>query len=611
MTSARFLVCLLVACSHPAAPAKDPTPPPVTQGVQVGQGAQVAPVRRAVTLSIIGTNDLHGALERLPLFAGFMANLRAARAADGGGVVLLDGGDMFQGTLESNLSEGADVVRAYNYLGYAAAAVGNHEFDYGPEGPAAIAQTPQDDPRGALKARAREAKFPFVVSNVLDGATGAQIAWPNVQASVLVEVAGVKVGIIGATTESTPRTTMPANFIGLQMAPPAPAIAEQARALRARGAEIVVATMHIGAACRKLEDPDDLSSCDRNQELFPLIAGLPKGLVDVIVAGHTHSVIAHRIEGIAVIESGSSGRAFGRVDLRIGPDGRVTDVRIDKPHATCPADDRGNPVMVAACKPGDYEGRPVVPDPQVQQIVDEALARAGERRKEKLGVTLAKVVTRAHGTESAEGNLFTDLMLAARPDAQVSVTNGGGLRADLPAGELTYGQLFEAMPFDNRFAIIDLTGADLRKLVVGNLTEGSDSRRSIAFLSWSGLTAKARCKGDKLDVQIAVAGKPLKDSARYKLATSDFLASGGDGSLVKLQLPDAAITMTDTIIRDAISDVLRGWKGTPRAAIDPARLHSAKVRRIDYEGRRPVSCGAGAPAGQEPASKEPAKEADR
>jgi len=589
------LLCVwfLVACSHPAAPANavSSTPPPENVVSSTPPPAQ----RGAVTLSIVGTNDLHGALERLPLLAGFVANLRAARAADGGGVLLLDGGDMFQGTLESNLGEGADVVRVYNALGYTAVAVGNHEFDYGPEGPAATAATSQDDPRGALKARAREAKFPFVVSNILDAATGARIDWPNMPASVMVEVAGVKVGIIGASTESTPYTTMPANFAGLKMAPAAPAIAEQAKALRARGAQVIVATMHIGSSCKQFDDPDDSSSCDKSEELFPLLAGLPRGAVDVIVAGHTHAAMAHRLAGVAVIEAATGGRAFGRVDLRIGPDGRLTDVHIDKPHLMCALDSHGNPVPVAECAPGSYEGKPVVADPEIQKIVDTALARAGERRKEKLGVTLTQIVTRAHTAESPEGNLFCDLMLAARPDAQVSLTNGGGLRADLPGGELTYGQLFEALPFDNRFAIVEITGKDLRKLVTDNLQHGG------AFLSWGGLTAKARCKAGKFDVQIAVAGKPLAEGRTYKLATSDFLASGGDGVIGRLKLPGAAIQMTDVIIRDAVSDVLRGWKATPKATIDAARLYSKTAPRLDYEGKRPVACGAS------PASKEPAE----
>ncbi|MBC7975816.1 MAG: 5'-nucleotidase C-terminal domain-containing protein [Myxococcales bacterium] len=584
MKSARLLVCLVVACSHPAAPTTTTTSPKPAP----------PPPRAPVTISIIGTNDLHGAVDRLPLFAGYIANLRAARAADGGGVVLVDGGDMFQGTLESNLAEGADVVKAYNQIGYAAVAVGNHELDYGPVGPAVIAQSATDDPRGALKTRASEAKYPFVVSNILDAATGARVDWPNMPAATLIEVAGIQVGIIGASTESTPYTTMPANFLGLKMTAPAPAITEQAQQLRARGAQVIIATMHIGSSCKQFDNPDDLSSCEQDQEVFQLIAGLPPGTVDVIVGGHTHAGMAHRIQNIAVIESFSSGRAFGRVDLQIGPDGRVIGTKIAKPHAICPLDKNNNPPPVAECTPGDYEGKPVVADPEVQKIADAAAARAAVRRKELLGVTLTAPVTRAHGVESPEGNLLCDLMLAARPDAQVSVTNGGGLRADLPAGQLTYGQLFAAVPFDNRFAILDVTGRDLRTLVEGNLQRGG------GFLSWGGLTAKARCKGDKLDVQIRVAGKPLVETARYKLATSDFLASGGDGMIGRLTLPPTAIRVTDVIIRDALADVLRGYKAA-KATIDPAKLVVAGKPRLDYPGKRPVTCGA--PADATPANK--------
>ena len=95
--------------------------------------------------------------------------------------MLVDAGDMFQGTLESNIGEGAAVVRAYNVLRYDAAAIGNHEFDFGPVGPAPAPRTPADDPRGALKARAAEARFPFLAANLVDAATGAPPAWPNVR----------------------------------------------------------------------------------------------------------------------------------------------------------------------------------------------------------------------------------------------------------------------------------------------------------------------------------------------------------------------------------------------------------------------------------------------
>ena len=566
--TARWLIALaFVACSQPAArPEKGPRPPP-----QKKPGA--------ITLTLLGTNDLHGALERLPMFAGYVANVRAARHADGGGVVLVDAGDMFQGTLESNLSEGAAVVRAYNQIGYSAAAVGNHEFDFGPEGPAATAASVEDDPRGALKKRAAEAKFPLVVANVLDKQSGARIKWPNMPASTLIEVAGVKVGIIGATTESTPFTTMPANFVGLQMAKPGLAIAEEAKQLRDKGAVVIIVTAHIGSKCKNLDQPNDISSCDQNEELFHMISDLPKGTVDAIVAGHTHAAMAHRISDIAVIESYSSGRAFGRVDLRIAPDGHVTSVKVHKPQMLCPGEGDGNPMPLASCKPVAYEGKPVAPDPAVQLIVDEALAKAGARRSEKLGVALAGKVTKSYGEESVEGNWFCDLMLAAQPTANVSVTNGGGLRADIPAGDLTYGALFEAMPFDNRFAVVDLKGSHLRKLVTSNLQRGG------SILSWGGLAAKASCNGNKLDVAITVAGKPLADNASYKLVTSDFLASGGDGLIGRLKLADGAVKMTDTIIRDAMAEVLRKQKGT----VDPAKYTAKK--RLDYPGKRPVQCG--------------------
>jgi 2',3'-cyclic-nucleotide 2'-phosphodiesterase (5'-nucleotidase family) len=568
------VAALACACSQPA---KDvgPKQPPTGK-----------PKPGAVTLTIIGTNDLHGALARLPLLGGFIANLRAARAADGGGVVLVDAGDMFQGTLESNITEGADVVRAYNAIGYTAAAVGNHEFDFGPEGPAVTPSSADDDARGALKARAKEAKFPIITANILDQKTMTRIKWPNMPASLLVEVAGIKVGIIGASTEATPFTTMPANFVGLAMSAPAAAVAEEAKALRDQGARVIVVTCHIGSKCKNLDQPNDTSSCDKNEELFKMIGDLPKGVVDVIVAGHTHAAIAHRISDIAVIESYSSGRAFGRVDLRIAPDGHVTAAKIQKPHPICSNEgdserDSANPVAVADCKPGDYEGKPVVADAKVQAIVDEALARAEKRRSEKLGVTFAGAITKSYGNESAEGNLFTDLMLAANPGTQVAVTNGGGLRADMPGGPLTYGVLFEAMPFDNRFAVVELKGVHLRKLVTSNLQRGG------AILSWGGLAAKARCKGDALDVTITVAGKPLDEKATYKLVTSDFLASGGDGLIGRLKLPDGSVKMTDVIIRDAMAEVLKKQKGT----IDPAQLYSKTKKRMDYEGERPVECG--------------------
>ena len=576
-------VAILVACAAACSSAPPPHPIDRTTPPTLKKGAR--------TLTIIGTNDLHGAIDRLPLLGGFLANVRAARAADGGGVLVLDAGDMFQGTLESNMAEGADIVTAYNALHYDAVCIGNHEFDFGPEGPLAVPKSVEDDPRGALKQRASEAKFPFLVSNINDKSSGNRIKWPNMPPSTLVEVAGTMVGIIGASTESTPYTTMPANFAGLEIAPTSAAITAEAKALRTKGAQIIVVVAHIGSACEKLDKPNDTSSCKRDEELFKVITDLPAGLVDVWVGGHTHAAVAHRINDVAVIESYSSGRAFGRVDLRL-TDTHVSGVTIQKPHMMCPLDKDDNPIPVRDCKPEPYEGKPVVPDADVQKIVEASEQRASKLRDEKLGPTLSGVVTKSYGSESAEGNWLTDLMLAARPDAHVALTNGGGLRADVPAGDLTYGRLYQAMPFDNRFAMVDVKGKHIRRLVSSNLQRGG------GIFSWGGLTVKARCKDGSLVAEIKIGGKPLDDEAAYKLVTSDFLASGGDGMIGRLKLPESATTMTDDIIRDAIATVLRKRKGR----VDPAQLYSPTKKRLDYEGERPVECSK---AGKTPTTQEP------
>ena len=168
------------------------------------QGPASVPVDRSrpVTLSIVGTTDLHGfALPSrgrggLALLGGYLRNLRAARAGDGGAVLLLDAGDTFQGGIESNLSEGALVVDAYNALGYDALAIGNHEFEYGAVD---IWDGDQEstDMRGALKAAAVRARFPFLAANLIDEATERPVNWPNVRPSTIVVHVGTIVVLFG------------------------------------------------------------------------------------------------------------------------------------------------------------------------------------------------------------------------------------------------------------------------------------------------------------------------------------------------------------------------------------------------------------------------------
>jgi 2',3'-cyclic-nucleotide 2'-phosphodiesterase (5'-nucleotidase family) len=552
--------------------------------------ASAALAAEPVVISVVATTDLHGHVESLPWLAGHLANLRAARAAGGGAVVLVDAGDMFQGTLESNLGEGAAVVRGYNALGYTAVAIGNHEFDFGPAGPAHVPTRAGDDPQGALKARAAEARYPFLAANVRASGSQQPIAWKNVRPHAVVTVAGVKLAIIGGTTMSTPRATHPRNFAGLEVRPLLDAVTESARAARAAGATVVIVVTHAGGECRRFELPDDLSSCDPGEEIFVLARALPAGLVDAIAAGHTHQGVAHRVAGIAIVQAHAEGRAFARIDLAVDrTTGKLVSSKIFAPTWLCGGPRRVPSFARDACKPAPYEGAPVRFDDHLARVIAPDVARAARRRAQPLGVTLSAPVWRANGTESPLGNLAADLMRAETPEADVAFINGGSLRADLPAGPLSYGKLYEAFPFDDGLSTLRLTAADLGKLIARNL-----ARRG-GILSLSGVRASAVCQrraqgGPALEVHLARPdGSTLDPRTPLLAVTNGYLASGGDGLLEGI-VPVPGIEGDNDLrpARDGYVTALRA-RGSRLRADDPALYDPARPR-LSYPGTRPVSC---------------------
>jgi 2',3'-cyclic-nucleotide 2'-phosphodiesterase (5'-nucleotidase family) len=525
-----------------------------------------------VTISVVGTSDLHGHIAALPWLAGYVENLRKAR--EPGAVVLLDAGDMFQGTLESNLAEGAPVVRAYNALGYSAAAIGNHEFDFGPAGPAPSPAGPDDDPRGALKARAAEAHFPFLVSNVVDAKTGKPVAWPNVKPSTIIDAAGIKVGLVGAVTAATPRSALPANVAGLTFLPLAKSIAREARSLRAHGAKVVIAVVHEGGACTDFAAPDELDSCDARSEIFAIARELPKGAVDAIVAGHTHQAVAQRVAAVPIIQAYSNGRAFGRVDLTVErKSGKVVSSHLEAPHDLCQAGSTGE-----SCRAGDYEGEPVRASEEVTRLNAPAFAAAEQKGNEFLNVKVLRSLPHNRKQETALGNLLADLMRAARP-SDVAMINGGGMRAALPAGKLTYGRLYETFPFDNAFASLRLSAGEFRRLLARSLS------RAGSLVSLSGLRVRATCGMAGLEVALTrPVGTPVRDDEMLTLVTTDYLVTGGDGFFAGASV----VYEIGPPIRDALAEALRKRGGVldanDRSLFDPARP------RFELPGEVPVQC---------------------
>ena len=560
-----------------------------------GQNDVGYPESDLIVLSVVGTNDVHG--EFLPkqfkggliTFSGYITALRSAREDDGGAVLLIDAGDMWQGTLESNITEGAAVVEAFNELAYTATAIGNHEFDFGPAGKLAVPESPTDDPRGALRQRAMEAQFPILAANIIDTSSGQLIDWENVVPSIITEAAGIKIGIVGVTTSQAFRTTIAANTVGLELGSLSGAIIREARELRTQGADIVIVTAHAGSRCSEFDDPLDLSSCNHEEEIFLVANAIPRGLVDLIIAGHSHAGIAHIVNGIAVSSSFAKTYAFGRVDFSIDrSSGQVVDRKVFPPQLNCPAFDAstGDCVWVStettATTTATYEGRTVEPLVSIVEIADRARAHVADIKQEKLGVTLETPITLEGNPESPLGNLLLDAELALI-DADISIHNvSGGIRADLPAGELTYGSVFEIFPFDNRVVILDLSGQDLRKIIAKQARVGN--RRA----GFSGMRVFVDCQDDRMNIKMVLNnGDVIDNDDRVRIATNDFLTTGGDDIFAPAMPPDGFDHDDDPrLTRDVVADWLRAHGGS----LNAADFQTDTDRRWNLPESLPVTC---------------------
>lgn len=549
----------------------------------------------ALVISIVGTNDVHGELlpnarrGGLAGISGYVNALRQKRDEDGGGVLLIDAGDMWQGTLESNLGEGAAVVDAYNAMGYTAAAVGNHEFDYGPAGPAAIPQEPGDDPRGALKQRLVEAQFAGLAANIIDAETGSPVAWDNVRPSIIVDVQGIKVGIVGVLASNGLQTTIAANTVGLRIAPLVESIENEARALRRAGASIVVVTAHAGGRCTEFADPLDLSSCNLDGEIMRVAEALPAGLVDHIIAGHVHQGIAHIVNGIAVTASYSRTRAFSRVDFTVDrATGAVRAKQVFPPQPTClrviypggecaTADDRASDIRDAV-----YEGIRVVPDAAVLVIAEQAAALAATLRNQPLGVVLTSAFQLPSTTESPLANLMTDALRESL-GTDIAIHNVvGGIRSGLPLGPLTFGDVYNMFPFDNRAVVVNLSGRELRDVIANQVHKGH--RRA----GFSGMRVFIGCANDVMEVVLQLDnGRRLADADQVSVLVNDFLALGGDGVLTPI-IPRDGFVIDESM--PLIRDVLVSWFRKQPGPLSADAFQSAASPRWNLPGELTAGC---------------------
>lgn len=558
-------------------------------------------------LRVIALTDLHGQLapkiyktadeKEIPVGGAALlsAYIQRIRETAPGPVLILDGGDLFQGTLISNATEGKPVIKFYNTLGLAAAAVGNHEFDYGPQGPDSVPTKPRQDPRGAIKARAKEAAFPFLSANILN-TEGKAPAW--LKKSVIINIIGeggapdTKVGIVGATTTSTPETTVGRNLTGLTFPNPGEHVMREARKLREQGADFVLLTIHAGERCEdhSSEHSDDFSSCSKG-ELMQLLKKLPENLFDAIIGGHSHGGMFKRLGNTAIIQTFSRGQVVGWVDLSTD---KTIPPYISGPVFVCGARVLfdGNPTCEegairkyrGSLLPAEFMGEKMVPDGKVVELLKPDFERLKNIEEMPLGIEAKGPFVNSYFDESPLGNLVADMLSKvdlskaisgarlntetnSKKTADIGMSNNGGIRANLDKGPLNYGHLFNVFPFDNRLALFEINGDRLRKMVELGIS------RKHGGLSWSGIRFTAEnCRVKEL----TVGDRPLDENRRYKILSNDFLAGGGIG-FDSLGIQSKEIKVLDELpnLRDAVVKELMSYG----AELEPADFFTPENAR--------------------------------
>lgn len=471
-------------------------------------------------LRILTINDVHGALEprvygwsnHRPIGGGaaLKATLDSAAARCRCAVLRLDAGDQMQGSLASNLVFGRSTVEVMNALGLDAAAVGNHDLDWGID---------------TLRARMKQARYAWLAANVFDSTSGRRPSWAVPY--VMLTRGGLRIAVIGYLTPSSKTIVRADNVAGLSFGRGAGAIRDVLDSARAARPDLTILVAHEGAYCDSLP-------C--HGEIVDLARELDSTQVQFIVSGHTHSLVNTVVHGIPIVQSRANGTAFGISDLIRGRDGALRwDTRIE----TVWADN-------------------VTPDPGVEAMV--ARYRPEVDRLAKQVVAVLRDSLPALRGEYPLGNLIADAQRAAAPGIDFALMNNGGIRRDLYPGPLTYSDLFELQPFGNSLLEVWLSGAQLKDVIehalVGGTPDGHVSGLRVRYDS-------RRPVGERVLELTREDGTAIEAGATYTMAVSDFLQSGGGGYAMLRILRMARTGTTDL-------EALEAWlRRAPQPVIAP------------------------------------------
>jgi len=438
----------------------------------------LAAEKEIVVLSI---NDFHGALAPAGKNAGavkLVDALKTEKAKNPEGTIIVSAGDNYQGSAMSNLMYGEPVTAVFKEMGIELSAVGNHEFDWG---------------INRINKWAEDGGFTFVCTNIYDKRTGQPVDWA--EPFTIIEKEGVKVGFIGLATPETAYKTLKANVENYEFRDPVEVMTEWIPKVKDAGADIIIALTHLGSFQDKegniTGEASDLCAIDG---------------VDAVISAHTHQRVCGLVNGKPLVQAYKYGRSFGKLTFIFDGNNKLVSAEPFLDNLYERADTLKDDASMLAIY-GKYE--------------DELNPVLGKI----LGKTTVDLDHDRYAGPSLLGEWACEIM-KDKAGVQIAMTNGGGLRVPVPAGEITAGILYEVMPFDNTLYTMKLSGADVK----ANIEHGI-MNDDIGWVQIAGVRVTYNPgaeAGNRITSMVLEDGTPIEMDKYYTVVTNDFMFTGGD-----------------------------------------------------------------------------------
>ncbi|MCC7429919.1 bifunctional metallophosphatase/5'-nucleotidase [bacterium] len=495
-------------------------------------------------ISILFTNDVHGGIDASnasfinpnfppPLgggaaFATYVNKVRKDAEKNKDGVLLIDAGDIFQGTPIGTKTKGSAVIDFMNKIRFDLSVAGNHDFDEGKDN---------------LKNLSEKSNFPILAANVIDRTTNEIPAY--FKPYLIKEIQGIKIGVIGLATTGTEHMSFPENIKNLSFVPEIETAKKYVQILREQEkVDVVLLVGHIAVPYNIQEGYEKMLAEQKNGisrgynvnalELVRQASG-----IDVFFGGHIHKGVREPwtdpVNHTLVIQNYGNGSGIGHLNIYVDKNtGTIS-------HYDLPSYDGALITLFQ---------EEIARDPSFAEEIDEKVREVETGLDEIIGET-KKNLTRGDG-ESPMGNLVMDAMLEAS-GSDIGFSNYGGIRAEISEGFITPRSVFKVLPFENRLVVFEVTGKFLLELIESKVT-GS---RNGMLVSGAKIVYNPKLPDGEKVTTFEIGGKTVELEKTYKLVVTDYLAEGNSGFTILTTLDEKATNDTGTLMRECVMDYVK------------------------------------------------------